>query len=394
MKLFFTIFSLLVIHTAFAQSALDGQWTAIIEYNDIAVPASFTIAQGDEIQVTFTNGLEKLVQTATVADDSLLIPLKPFDAYLKLALGDTLRGFWIKNYRNSKISIKAFPGNHRVQIETNKDALFDELLIRLNPGMGNEYPGLMTMSMMGKHATATILTEVGDYRYFEGFVNKDSMALSSFDGAHAFMITGRKSKKGWSGQLYLDNGYKERWEQALRDPDSLASPFDMQRVEGAEVSPYFDLLALGNGPDFLKEEDFLGKVTILQLFGTWCPNSYDQVNFLKDWYKENNSDALQLIGLSYEVNYSKEYGMKRIEEYKEAMEVPFPIYLGSGMSKRMAAMAFPNIESLQAFPTLILMDRNAKIRKIFSYFTGPATGEYYDLFKRRFQEEVEALLNE
>ena len=136
------------------------------------------------------------------------------------------------------------------------------------------------------------------------------------------------------------------------------------------------------------------KVVLIQLFGTWCPNSYDQTNYLVDWYSQNQQTDVEILAVSYEVKYSKEYGLKRIEDYKQVMNIPYEVVLGGRVSKEQAAMAFPFIKRLEAFPTLIILDKKGYARYVNSYFLGPATGDYYDSFKVRLDNIVQELLEE
>jgi hypothetical protein len=52
------------------------------------------------------------------------------------------------------------------------------------------------------------------------------------------------------------------------------------------------------------------------------------------------------------------------------------------------------MDRVQAFPTLIFLDKNAEVRKVHSYFTGPATGIYYQNFKQEFEKIIMQLLAE
>jgi hypothetical protein len=54
----------------------------------------------------------------------------------------------------------------------------------------------------------------------------------------------------------------------------------------------------------------------------------------------------------------------------------------------------PQLESINAFPTTIFVDRKGNIRKIQAGFSGPATGEHYTEFKKEFNQIVNELLSE
>ena len=128
--------------------------------------------------------------------------------------------------------------------------------------------------------------------------------------------------------------------------------------------------------------------------GSWCPNSLDETRYLTRWYDKNKDKDVEILAVFYEMNYSKEYGMRRIEEYVEQNDIPYPTALGGPANKGQAALAFPFISKLAAFPTLVILDKAGQARYMHTYFQGPATGEYYKEFDRRFEAIIAGLLKE
>ncbi|MEO1256187.1 MAG: TlpA disulfide reductase family protein, partial [Bacteroidota bacterium] len=236
--------------------------------------------------------------------------------------------------------------------------------------------------------------EVSDYRYFEGILEVDSISLSSFDGAHSFALTGKKSEEGWSGKMVYDNGYEEPWEATYDENVSLIDPFEMVTVEPGKYKPYYDLLGAGEGKNAIKADKYNGKVLVIQLFGTWCPNSHDQTKYLTEWYHENNDRGVEILAASFEANYSQAYGLNRLEKYREVNEIPYDLVLGGRLSKTGAAMPFPFMNKIAAFPTLVILDKQGYVRYVHSYFNGPATGAYYQAFDQQFNEKIDLLINE
>jgi len=52
------------------------------------------------------------------------------------------------------------------------------------------------------------------------------------------------------------------------------------------------------------------------------------------------------------------------------------------------------LKSFVAFPTLIILDKKGKVRKIHTGFSGPGTGIHYADFKKEFEETIDNLLLE
>ncbi|MEQ8242583.1 TlpA disulfide reductase family protein [Fulvivirga sp.] len=379
-----------------AQQPASGQWQGQLEYEEVDVPFTFEIKyNGDKPEVTLINGDERIaLKKVKFEGDSIIIPLKPFDAVLKAKYEEhEMTGWWSKGYRKKSVPFKATYGVPRFNPGGQPTIkILEKLSVTLKPENGAEYPGVGIFNLLDNGiVTGTLLTGVGDFRYFEGVVHGDSLKISAFDGTHGFMIIGAKDENGWSGVFYFDSNYKETW-TATEDPNAaLADQF--AKVEEGQ-RPYFDILTAGDPAVKVSEDDYFDKVLIIQLFGTWCPNSFDQTNYLKEWYKDNHERGIEVLAVSFEVNFSKEYGTCRINDYQQDMEVPYQVVLGGRQNKGDAALAFPFLDKINAFPTLVIIDKNGFARYTCNYFNGPATGELYKQFDASFNKIVDELLEE
>jgi peroxiredoxin len=52
------------------------------------------------------------------------------------------------------------------------------------------------------------------------------------------------------------------------------------------------------------------------------------------------------------------------------------------------------LEKFMAFPTLMIIDKRGKIRKIHTGFSGPGTGTHYTEFVKEFENTIDGLLAE
>lgn len=380
---------------SYAQQPASGQWQGQLEYEEVDAPFTFEIQyNGNKPIVTLINGDERIALKKVKFDgDSIIIPLKPFDAVLKAKYDEhEMTGWWKKGYRKNAIPFKATYGVPRYNPGGQPTIkILEKLSVTLKPDNGAEYPGVGLFKLDNGIVTGTLLTGVGDFRYFEGVMQGDSLKISAFDGTHGFMIVGARNEGSWSGEFYFDSNYKEAW-TAVEDPDALLKDQFSKVEEGQR--PYFDILTAGDPSVKVTEDDYFDKVLIIQLFGTWCPNSFDQTNYLKEWYKKNNGRGVELLAVSFEVNFSKEYGTSRINDYQEDMEVPYKVVLGGRQNKGDAALAFPFLDKINAFPTLVIVDKNGFARYTCDYFNGPATGELYEQFDANFNKIIDDLLAE
>jgi len=199
-----------------------------------------------------------------------------------------------------------------------------------------------------------------------------------------------KLKGQWSGELILDDGYSRPW-IALPDEDAeLRDPFEVIDLKGQNIKPDLGKLAALSDQS-ISSREYEGKVLIVQLMGTWCSNSQDQTRYLTKWISEHPNSDVEILAVNYEANYSVGYGLDRINTYKQRLNIPYKMILGGPLSKTKAAEPFSFMDQILAFPTLVFIDKEGYARYVHSYFTGPATGNYYLDFDRRFNTIVDEL---
>ena len=383
-----------------AQMIKPGQWRGVIVYDSLQVPFVFEVGypMGEIPEITIINGQDRrIIRNATIEGDSIIIPLDPFDVEIRAkytAMG--MQGFYKKYYRKLNIPFEAEFGKPRMRKNSIRPfaPVEERWAITFSSGSSDMSKGVGLFKQRGHIVYGTIMTQVSDYRFFEGILDGDSIKLSCFDGAHAFAFSGKRSDVGWTGEMVYDDGYAESWKAHYDTEAELEDPFEMVAVEPDTYKPYYDLLGAGQGKDAIDPTRYEGKVLIIQLFGTWCPNSHDQTKYLVNWYKENEDRDVAILASSFEANYSQEYGLERLEKYREVTNIPYDLVLGGRLSKTGAAMPFPFMQRIEAFPTLVILDKQGFVRYVHSYFNGPATGEYYRVFDRRFNEIIDALVAE
>lgn len=402
MKAFFTFsFLFLNLIVSEAQDINKGNWRGVIVYDQVEVPFTFNVGLDDTGQtlISLINGQESIIINNTHwCEDSLVIPMHAFDAEIVARVsGNTMAGRWIKHYKSSPgRPFRAEFNKARFTMASNKPvSVPKKLKMTMSPNYGTQYAAVGLFDQKKNQITGTVLAEVGDFRYFEGIVKGDSIKMTSFDGVHCLFLKAKYANDAWTGELVLDNNYAESW-TGVDDPDfNLADPFvELDPSEYENLEPYFDILTAGSGFNSLIGDDYFGKVTIIQVLGSWCPNSLDETRYLTQWYEENSDRDIDVLAVFYEFNYSKEYGMQRINDYVAHNNIPYATALGGPANKGQAALAFPFVNKLQAFPTLMILDKSGQARYMHTYFQGPATGDYYKDFDRRFREIVDGLLKE
>jgi len=142
----------------------------------------------------------------------------------------------------------------------------------------------------------------------------------------------------------------------------------------------------------LKDDKYKGKVVIVTITGTWCPNCIDEAGFLAPWFKKNKSRGVAAIGVHFERKSDREYVKNAIENFKKRYGIEYDEVFGGLADKKSVAESFPSLNTFLSFPTILFIDKKGNVAKIYTGFTGPATGIYYQQFIKEFNEEVDSLL--
>lgn len=376
-----------------------GNWRGVLEIdNGHEIP--FLVEYKAENIMIFKNAEEQIeVTDIQLKEDSITIVMPVYGSVFKGVFSkDSIYGDYIQPDLDRVIPFKMKHGSiHRFKISGAPTQVitgaWETLFSPKDPS--ETYIAKGIFDQIGNKVTGTFRTLTGDYRYLEGVMEKDSLKLSTFDGAHAFLFKALVNDSVMSGMFYSGNHFKEpftatRNEQyELPKADSLTFlkegverlAFTFPTPKGAEVS--------------LTDDRFKDKVVIVQIMGTWCPNCLDESRYLSTFYEENKKNDIEVVGLAFENAKTKEKAMNAIVNFKEAAAVSYPILLAQHgtTDKSKASQKLPMLKELISYPTTIIIDKTGKVRKIYTGFNGPATGEEFDRFKKEFSTVVNSLAN-
>jgi hypothetical protein len=77
---------------------------------------------------------------------------------------------------------------------------------------------------------------------------------------------------------------------------------------------------------------------------------------------------------------------------KTRLGINYPLLVAG--NRENANTALPMLNRIMGYPTTIFIDKKGKVRKIYTGFTGPATGKYYEKYKDDFADFLTRLLAE
>lgn len=367
------------------------------------LPFTFEVIYTDEqtFYIEVINGDERIrVDDITygtdraTAKDTIIINFPIYDTYIKAIYEeDVMEGYWYVNYKDRySIPFKAYFGkNHRFFTTKPEPAadLSGRWAATFEVGTKDQYPAVGELVQDGNQLSGTFLTETGDYRYLDGTVHGNKVYLSTFDGSHAFLFLGKILEDGsLTGVFRSGSQYVTDWvavrdsTAALADPLTLTSAMTREPIDFSFVNADGDLVSL-------TDDAYEGKIKIIDIMGTWCPNCKDASDYLKNYMKTAPPDVA-VIALAFERYADPATSLEVIKRYKEAAGIPWEVLLAGSYRKSEASETLPQLSKILSYPTLVVLDKDNIIRYIHTGFNGPATSQY-DEFDRTFRSLVSSL---
>jgi len=375
-----------------------GIYRAEIKTKDNSIlPFKFELlSTSNQLIMKVENDKETLIYDDIVfEDDSMKIFMPPYDAVIIAKIeGESLNGRYLKEESgkeakfNARISDKPkFMSDKKANFSL--DGKYKTVFRPENP-----YPGLGLFTQNGNNVSGTFRKNTGDTRFLSGITFGDSILLSTFDGAHPYLIKAEKKGDTIFGNLhYYSNSITEFW--MIKDDDyDLADSKSLTKLKDGFQSINFNFKDINGEFISLNDEQFKNKVVVVQILGTWCPNCLDETQFFLSYLKENPDENLAFIGLSVEAAKTEERAMKRISNMIDKFDIPYPILLAQygSTDKETFLKKIPMLENIISYPTTIIIDKNGKVNSIHTGFNGPATGQAFIDYKKDFKSEIKGLL--
>jgi thiol-disulfide isomerase/thioredoxin len=224
-------------------------------------------------------------------------------------------------------------------------------------------------------------------------MNGNEFALSSFNGSWAFYFTGTISGDSIQGKYYSGVSFSTDWIASKNEQAKLREHEELTYVINDAAFNFKELEELNGKPFSFPGKKYKDKVVIFQIMGTWCPNCIDEINYFKTLYAQYNKQGLEIVAMAYEVGDNRKAQLKKLKAFKKRTGIPYKVVLAGTSKTEVAASHFPMLNGVMSFPTTIFVDKKGKIQKIFTGFSGPATGNAYKEIKDEIQYEVEILLD-
>ena len=392
--------------TAQKPGLATGKWRVVIASPGGDLPFHISVASADgELSGNVHNGDEVLpFDTVTVDDNGqVMFRIDHYESAFEGKLsqdGKTIEGFWSKTAGPGQISKLPFraeygaPERFRFQDPQPPADVNGRWAVTFENGDGDPKPAVAVFEQQDAILTGTFLTPVGDYRYLEGAVNGNTFYLSCFDGGHVFLFKGILNEdQTISGEFWSRDTWHDIWTAERKQEVDLDDPYSLTTLKDNTDTFRFSFPDLEGNTISHDDPQFEGKVRLITLFGTWCPNCNDEAPFLQKLYAQYKDQGLEVIGLAFEMTPDEQRSRRVLKRFKKRHGLDYTLLVAGGSTdKATSAAALPDLETLIAYPTTLMVDRDGKVVSIHTGFNGPGTGELYKQLEAQYHEKIKALL--
>ncbi|MFW2828660.1 peroxiredoxin family protein [Sphingomonas sp. ID0503] len=372
---------------------VPGAYRMLLQYPAGELPVGLKLDEnGGKWTATFINGENRVAaEQVTVEGDLLIIAMPSYDSSIELSpQGVGFAGTAHLRRRSGRVDVpvhvEPYGGFRFFDVRDTPVKLEGEWPLT-EEGEDAE-PGLLIIKQDGDLLSGTVHYPSGDQRYLSGEVSGDYFSLSTFDGNQGQL---------WRGHKLADGTLKgEVVSATAKTPTKwTAKPGAANFAAVGEEKPPVDRIDftfpdVDGKPVSLHDPRYKGKVVVVAIGGSWCPNCHDEAAFLEPYYKANAAQGLEVIGLSFEYTDDPVRSARQVKRFAQRFGLTYPTLVAGVATPEGTKKALPAIGGVKIYPTTLFIDRKGKLRAIHTGYAGPATGA----LNKKAMAEFDALVRE
>jgi thiol-disulfide isomerase/thioredoxin len=388
---------------AHAASVIDGLWDAIVVANGVEIPFRFEIAtNGADAQGFFFEGDRKVGSTSgRWADGVLTLEYDFLNTILEATIdGDQLRGTYTNkraNARPQEVRLRRF-----TPVALGADdppQVAGEWEMRRNAAEATASRDTRTWHLLlrqsGAEVSGAILRIDGDTGTLIGHWQSNKLSLSHFAGERPNLLEATVNQDGTLAVTlnrtanYLAARSTDARARGIPEPPD---PSRYTNVKDPTEPFHFSFPDVTGKTVSDTDAAFRGKVVLLAIGGSWCPNCHDEAPFLSELYKEYHARGLEIVGLMFENDPDPKVARPRVQSFIRRYGVQYPMLIPG--TQQMINEKLPQLVNFGAYPTTIYLGRDGRVRSVHAGFASPATGAEHARLKQELRELTERLLAE
>lgn len=392
---------------ALVAQSLTGQWRGAAAVHGQEVPVALEIAGShDALKAALLNGSERSeASSTTLTGDHLVVTFNYFARTLDATLAnDTLTGTFgtaatrypltLKLTKRSEsaqapgpdirgdweIAVRSAKGESAWQLRTEPEAGGIKAVIqRIDGDTGSLYGPWMSDSAGGRYLVSHF-TAAGPALYSLAPQQDGTLLVSNLLRADA--------KPTPDQQNLVARRPADARKQKLAAP---TAPTEQTTVKDPTARFAFRFPDLSGKLISNTDPQFDGKVVIVAIGGSWCPNCHDEAPFLQSLYRQFHYKGLEIVDLSFE-EADQLKDPARLRAFIARYGITYTVLL-AGETEQLNEK-IPQAVHLNCWPTSFFLGRDGRVREVHAGFAGPANPPAHEALTREVTELIEQLLSE
>ncbi|MEX0734232.1 MAG: TlpA disulfide reductase family protein [Steroidobacteraceae bacterium] len=381
-----------------------GNYRGVLSVAGGDLPFGLELAREDDAIVAYlVNGPERVRATnVTLKDDRLTIQMPGYQHRLEARFADARFEGSVQFLRPrgviKSVRFVGMPGQHWRFFPEPNAAPMDfsgRWALKFRGADGGEHVAIAELTQKGHEVSGTVLRPSGDDRYIAGEARGDTLFLSRFDGGSAYLYLARLGTDGvLSGDFHTGGAAHETF-SGRRDPKAkLEDAASLAGLKPGIERLEFSFPDLEGKSEAYPGERHAGKVVLITIGGSWCPNCHDEAVFLKELLASRQRRGLEVIQLMFEYTPDFASASEAARDFAEKYSIDYPVLIAGTTTDNDVLKKLPQLASFKAYPTLFVIDRQGRVRTIHTGFSGPATGSHHEEQNRELSALVDELLDE
>lgn len=364
--------------------------------------------EGDQLVGAFLNGEDRTLSTGASWDGkSLTLLFDYYDGRLTARLDkDRLEGEYTRQWqrqqlrralRGERLSAREVPR----PVDEARGPLTGEWVLAVGSPPAQRY-WRATFRQNGERVDGTFIPVSGDWGQLTGRFDGTRLVLNRFDG-----INGRV----FQANLRPDGRLEGRIDLGLFDPQrpviaerlgeanremvaTLPDPDTYTHLRNPEEPFRFAFPDLEAKLVSSTDARFQGKVVVLSITGSWCPNCHEESPLLQSYYERYREQGLEVVALAFEYTGDPVRDTDQLRIFARRHQLTYPILLAGTTEDGEIARRLPQLVNFGAYPTTIFVGRDGTVKRIHTGFEGRATGERHVRLKAEYESFIQQLLAE
>ena len=383
------------VHAAQDGQSLAGRWDAQVVVNEVEIPFPFEIVEADAtLEGSFFNGELKITSTAgRFEDGALTLRFDQYASQIEATYRDgVLEGQYVRGSR-APYPFRATRATPTPAAHGDAPSIAGVWRIPTTSSKG-ENAWRFIVRQDGANVSGAILRIDGDTGNLTGSYRDGTFVMSHFAGSRPLLMEVTLESDG-SLTLVRSRGatlvaVREDSAEARTIPEP-SDPATHTTLKDPTEPLRFAFPDLDGNLVTNEDARFAGKVVLINIGGSWCPNCHDEAPFLSMLYETYKDAGLEIVGLSFERADQLEK-LTLLRAFIERYQLGYT-FLIAGEPGQLNEKV-PQAVNLNTFPTTFLVGRDGRVRGVHAGFPSPGSGTFYTETIEAITAEVEHLLAE